>query len=220
MTCTRDPETGVCYESTYSDKTDVRTYVLKDTSFDVSLKQDKQKVEQGSFILYDYSTHLTSALVLKGELKYRMSEYDMKTDLGTMVVSTDIGIHEVVKVNITQITPKGEVFTDVTDGPETKDNYLGDIQFDSFVGSLEDWGYEITYGDKHTDTIDTLYGKRHVTIQTLNAYDADDEIMYVYTLTYGDKGMIYSHTLSSDSGSDTRNVIEGKWVIEGTSLKL
>ena len=217
MACALDPETGVAYEFAYSDETDTRTYVLKDTNLDLSLTEDEQKVVSGSFILFDYSTHLTSALVLKGELEYSMSEYDPETDLGTMMNSMDVGIHETVKETIIQITPAGEIVTDITEKLLTKDDYLSDVLFDSFVRSMEDFGMVVTYGDKSTDTIDTVYGKRHVTIQTLDVYDPGTEITYVYTLSYGDKGMIYSEELSSDSDAAIK---KGTWILEGTSLKI
>ena len=220
ITCTIDPKTKVSYEYTYSDGTEAWSIALKDTNLDVSLKQNEQEVVSGSFVLYDYSFHLTSALVLKGEAEYKMSEYDPNTDLGKMDYHVNVGIHEAVKATITQITPSGEIVTDISNKPETKDNFLGDVLFDSFVGSLEGWGYVVTYGDKSTDTIDTLYGKRHITIQTLDAYLPDKDATFVYTLVYGDKGMIYSREMSAEYGDAEKITKRCTWNYEGSSLKI
>jgi hypothetical protein len=175
----------------------------------------------GSFVLYYYSTHLTSStLTLKGEVEYKMIEYDPKTDLGTMVYSVHTSIHEDVKADLTQITPAGEVVVSIYDVPQTKDVFLSDILFDSFIRAEEGWGYDVTYGDKHTDTIDTVYGKRHVTIQTLHSYYPDDGTTFEYTLTYGDKGMIYSREMSAEYGTDMKTIKRCSWTYEGSSLKL
>ena len=172
----------------------------------------------GSFVLYDYSTHLTSStLTLKGEVEYKMIEYDSKTDLGTMVYSVHTSIHEDVKADLTQITPAGEVVVSIYDVPQTKDVFLSDILFDSFVRAEEGWGYDVTYGDKHTDTIDTVYGKRHVTFQSFEASHPDYDTKFEHTLTYGDKGMIYSREMYGENGDTIRKCT---WSYIESSLKL
>ena len=218
MTCTLDPKTKISYEYTYSDETNYYALILKDTNLDLSLRQEEQKVVSGSFILYDYSERLPSSThTLKGELEYKMKEYDPKTDLGTKVISLDIGIHEVVKVDLTEITPEGEVVISIYNKPQTKDVFLGDILFDSYIRAEEGWDYVITYGDKHTDTIDTVYGKRHVTVQSFEASNPDYGTKFEHTLTYGDKGMIYSREMYGDNGNTIKTCT---WSYIGSSLKI
>jgi len=218
MTWALDPKSKVSYEYTYSDETGSYAIALKDTNLDLSLKQNEQKVVSGSFILYDYSEPMpSSTLILKGELEYKMNEYDPKTDLGTKVYSMDVGIHEVVKVNLTEITPEGEVVISIYNEPQTKDVFMADILFDSYIRANEGWGYVITYGDKHTDTIDTVYGKRHVTVQSYEASNPDYDTKFEHTLTYGDKGMIYSREMYGENGDTIRKCT---WSYIGSSLKL
>ena len=218
MTWALDPKSGVSYEYTYLDETLNYAIALKDTNLDLSLKQNEQKVVSGSFILYDYSEPMpSSTLILKGELEYKMIEYNPKTDLGTKVYSMNVGIHEVVKVDLTEITPEGEVVISIYNEPQTKDVFMSDILFDSYIRAYEGWGYDITYGDKHTDTIDTVYGKRHVTIQTLYSYNPEHEEEFEQTLTYGDKGMIYSRETYGENGDTIRKCT---WSYIESSLKL
>ena len=216
ITCAKHPATGVTYEATITNEDGFFSYLLKDTNFDLSLKEDEQKVAAGSFVLFEYTTPYVGEYSYKGDLEYKMDEYNPKTDLGTMVTSADLGIHGLVREMITEITPSGKIITNLKNEPQSEDEFFSGFLYDSTIRWIGREGNTISYISTSEDTIDTIYGKRHVTIQTLDVHIAADDIDRRYVITYGDKGIIYSLTISYSESW----VGERAHILQETSLKI
>ena len=205
-----DPDTGVTYQYTKSGRGDNCTFDLKDTNLDLTLEQEDQKVSSGSFIIADFTFTGSSNYIVSYE--YIMTGYDPQSDNGDITINSESQQIIDFSTSILEILPDGKYKTN--HGDIIKNDILSPILYESFIKSITDRGQTISYGKKTTDTIDTIYGKRHVTIQSLKIYK-DSEMVGEYDVTYGDGGLIYSRE-GADYDSGIRQA--GSAVLTGTSL--
>ncbi len=192
-----EPASGVTYYYSILKGEQLTKFTLKDTNLDLTKTEAAQEISSGSYYKYDYSAPIPDLGVeMKGEYEYRMTGYDTSANLGTMNTSLNGKLNGDVKYTIKEFNSAGRVVTKEESKIMTKDDYLSVINYTSFIRyAEEDEGYKVTYGDKSSDTIDTEFGKRKVTIEKIKL-TRDDEVQN-FTLTYGEKGFIYKEDFST-----------------------
>lgn len=209
-----EPTSGVTYYYSILEGEQLTKFTLKDTNLDLTKTEAAQEISSGSYYKYDYSAPVPDLGVeMKGEYEYRMTGYDTSTNSGTMNTSLNGKIDSDVKYTIKEFNSAGRVVTKEESKIMTKDDYLSVINYNSFIKYAEDEGYKVTYESKSSDTIDTEFGKRKVTIEKIKL-TRDDEIQN-FTLTYGEKGFIYKEDLSTVYDG---NELNATFVLKETNL--
>lgn len=210
-----EPTSKVTYYYSVTKDGETSTYKLKDSNLDLSKTSATQTVVNGSYYKYDYSGPISEYNgILTGEYEYRITSYNAGSETGTLNKSMNGTLKsDSFKCTIKEFNSAGKVVTKERTETETKDDYLSTVSYDCLIKYAEEDGYTITHGDKKTDTIDTEFGKRKVTIETVKFVKGNKTMNY--TLTYGEKGLIYNqYIVQTEDG----NRMEGTFVLKETNL--
>lgn len=210
-----EPTSKVTYYWSVTEDGETSKYTLKDSNLDLTKTSAAQTVVKSSYYKYDYSAPFPEyGGEMKGEMEYRMTDYNAVSEKGTMNTSMNGKVKiDNYKSTIKEFNAAGKVVTKESSETQTKDDYLGTVSYDSLIKHGEDEGYTITHGDKKTDTIDTEFGKRKVTIETVKFVKGNKTMNY--TLTYGEKGLIYKQDIVQ---TEDGNRMEGTFVLKETNL--
>jgi FlaG/FlaF family flagellin (archaellin) len=210
----KEPTSGVTYSYKIVTGGQTVVYTLKDSNLDLSKIEAEQVVINGSYYKYDYSAPVYDLGVdIKGEYEYKMTNYNTGSGMGTMKVSLNGTMNGDVKYTIKEFNSAGRVVIKEDSRIMTRDDYLSSVNYTSFIRYAEDEGYKVTYGDKSSDTIDTEFGKRKVTIEKIKL-TRDSEVKN-FILTYGEKGFIYKEELSTTYDGKEMNAT---FVLKETNL--
>ena len=215
MTTVNDPVSNMAYQIYLTKQSLSTSRILKDTSLPTSKEQSEQIVSEGTYAKWDTSLPYDGQdnIMLRGIEEYRFVSFDPSTSEGDLMIIDDMKLNDTIRLEIGQITSDGKYIYKGSSDIHSKTDFLSNIDFECELEYLKDNGYTIARGDKVQKTIDTEFGKRHVTVETLNCTKDTEKRVYQYT--YGDSGAIYSVLCKRD---DVGLHLEGTVELKGTSL--
>lgn len=191
-----DQTSGVCYKMTVTSPLVTGSIELTDTNLDVKKTIDEQIVVNGSFV------KAKNTIIRDSEQTATVSDCDGETCTVTDVVKTDSTKTE--KFVIKSIDGD-KIMTEA--GIEfTKDTFLAFVSYEYAKKVLEK-EHKVAYGEKYSETIDTAFGKRKVTVQegTYQDHGFDKVTMTFY---FDSNNVLYKTTQD-----DTQEM-----TLKGTSL--
>ena len=149
-----DQTSGVCYKMTVTSPLATGSIELTDTNLDVKKTIDEQVVVNGSFV------KAKNTIMRDSEQTATVSDCDGETCTVTNVVKTDSTKTE--KFVIKSID--GDKIMTETGIEFTKDTFLAFVSYEYAKKVLEK-EHKVAYGEKYSETIDTAFGKKKVTVQ-------------------------------------------------------
>ena len=149
-----DQASGVCYKMTVTSPLATGSIELTDTNLDVKKTIDEQVVVNGSFV------KAKNTIMRDSEQTATVSDCDGETCTVTNVVKTDSTTTE--KFVIKSID--GDKIMTETGIEFTKDTFLAFVSYEYAKKVLEK-EHKVAYGEKYSETIDTAFGKKKVTVQ-------------------------------------------------------
>ncbi|MBR4686443.1 MAG: hypothetical protein IKP04_07980 [Candidatus Methanomethylophilaceae archaeon] len=192
-----EPISGVKYKETF-DKTIMGTgsVELLDTNLDLTKTLDEQVVTNGSF------TKTKSTLGSNFETTITVSNLD--GDLCTITIVQDENMDMTEKIVIKSID--GEKIKTESGMEFTKTQFLSFVSYEYEKKVLEK-EHKVAYGEKYSETIDTAFGKKKVTVQegTYQDHGFDKVTMTFY---FDSNNVLYKTTQG-----DTQEM-----TLKGTSL--
>ncbi len=192
-----EPISGVKYKETF-DKTIMGTgsVELLDTNLDLTKTLDEQVVTNGSF------TKTKSTLGSNFETTITVSNLD--GDLCTITIVQDENMDMTEKIVIKSID--GEKIKTESGMEFTKTQFLAFVSYEYEKKVLEK-EHKVAYGEKYSETIDTAFGKKKVTVQegTYQDHGFDKVTMTFY---FDSNNVLYKTTQG-----DTQEM-----TLKGTSL--
>ena len=191
-----EPKSGVKYKETFN-KTILGTgsVELLDTNLDLTKTLDEQVVTNGSF------TKTKSTLGSNFETTITVSNLD--GDLCTITIVKDENTDMTEKFVIKSID--GEKIKTESGMELTKTEFLALVSYEYEQKNLEE-KYKVAYGQKYSETIDTDFGKKKVTVQEANCEDEFGKV--VRTHYFGSNNVLYKTTTG-----ETQEI-----TLKGTSL--
>lgn len=190
---------------------------IADTNLDVTLKNNDQAkaLKSGSFITIHVMTVKGESTVARETISYEFVSYDSAKGVGKLTAEGTRMAKDMVWT-VKEVTADGVV--KLTNGDE-----MSLKEFRSFV-SISDWKEwqqselknNINTISKETKTIDTVFGKRLATIETMEITSTQG-MLYGYTIVYGTAGFIYSITWEDNAKSP---VMSESIVDVQTSMKI
>ncbi len=208
-----DQTSGVCYKMTVTTPLETGSIELTDTNLDVKKTIDEQVVVNGSFV--KVKSTIDEQVVVNGsfvkakntfirdsEQTATVSDCDGETCTVTNVVKTDSTKTE--KFVIKSID--GDKIMTETGIEFTKDTFLAFVSYEYAKKVLEK-EHKVAYGEKYSETIDTAFGKKKVTVQegTYQDHGFDKVTMTFY---FDSNNVLYKATQG-----DTQEM-----TLKGTSL--
>ena len=191
-----DQTSGVCYKMTVTSPLATGSIELTDTNLDVKKTIDEQVVVNGSFV------KAKNTIIRDSEQTATVSDCDGETCTVTNVVKTDSTRTE--KFVIKSID--GDKIMTETGIEFTKDTFLAFVSYEYAKKVLEK-EHKVAYGEKYSETIDTAFGKKKVTVQegTYQDHGFDKVTMTFY---FDSNNVLYKTTQG-----DTQEM-----TLKGTSL--
>ncbi len=191
-----DQTSGVCYKMTVTTPLETGSIELTDTNLDVKKTIDEQVVVNGSFV------KAKNTFIRDSEQTATVSDCDGETCTVTNVVKTDSTKTE--KFVIKSID--GDKIMTETGTELTKDTFLAFVSYEYAKKVLEK-EHKVAYGEKYSETIDTAFGKKKVTVQegTYQDHGFDKVTMTFY---FDSNNVLYKATQG-----DTQEM-----TLKGTSL--
>ena len=191
-----DQTSGVCYKMTVTSPLETGSIELTDTNLDVKKTIDEQVVVNGSFV------KAKNTFIRDSEQTATVSDCHGETCTVTNVVKTDSTTTE--KFVIKSID--GDKVTTETGIEFTKDTFLAFVSYEYAKKVLEK-EHKVAYGEKYSETIDTAFGKKKVTVQegTYQDHGFDKVTMTFY---FDSNNVLYKTTQG-----DTQEM-----TLKGTSL--
>ena len=191
-----DQTSGVCYKMTVTSPLETGSIELTDTNLDVKKTIDEQVVVNGSFV------KAKNTIMRDSEQTATVSDCDGETCTVTNVVKTDSTKTE--KFVIKSID--GDKIMTETGIELTKDTFLAFVSYEYAKKVLEK-EHKVAYGEKYSETIDTAFGKKKVTVQegTYQDHGFDKVTMTFY---FDSNNVLYKTTQG-----DTQEM-----TLKGTSL--
>ena len=191
-----DQTSGVCYKMTVTSPLATGSIELTDTNLDVKKTIDEQIVVNGSFV------KAKNTITRDSEQTATVSDCDGETCTVTNVVKTDSTKTE--KFVIKSID--GDKIMTETGIEFTKDTFLAFVSYEYAKKVLEK-EHKVAYGEKYSETIDTAFGKKKVTVQegTYQDHGFDKVTMTFY---FDSNNVLYKATQG-----DTQEM-----ALKGTSL--
>ena len=167
--------------------------VLDDTNLDITKAIEDQVLADGSFAKLIFNMGSAGLITETTKTISELSE-------GTCTLTTDTlyKIDYSLKETIKAID--GNQVTLDDDSTETVNQFLSGVSFKSYIKSLEEDKTAFVYGDKKSETIDTKFGKKNVTVQDITVTDEDGE--ETYTIYYSSNDVIYKMTQDPNTISD------------------
>lgn len=185
-------DSGFCYVLEESQFDGLLTTTLADTNMDVSKKKDDLVLSNGSFIDIKVSGRVSSTSDGEITLKKTITSVNDDGTYGTIsnIASTVVTDHT---RTIKEIGPYGKLVVDTTEDKEikSKDHFLDVIGIGFYHESFKTSGQNATVvGDEVTEVIDTVFGKRTVSVRTMvNTTIPDNPV--TFKIYYGINGVIY-----------------------------
>ena len=191
-----DQTSGVCYKMTVTSPLATGSIELTDTNLDVKKTIDEQVVVNGSFV------KAKNTIMRDSEQTATVSDCDGETCTVTNVVKADLTKTE--KFVIKSID--GDKIMTETGIELTKDTFLAFVSYEYAKKVLEK-EHKVAYGEKYSETIDTAFGKKKVTVQegTYQDHGFDKVTMTFY---FDSNNVLYKTTQG-----DTQEM-----TLKGTSL--
>ena len=191
-----DQTSGVCYKMTVTTPLETGSIELTDTNLDVKKTIDEQVVVNGSFV------KAKNTFIRDSEQTATVSDCDGETCTVTNVVKIDSTKTE--KFVIKSID--GDKIMTETGIELTKDTFLAYVSYEYAKKVLEK-EHKVAYGEKYSETIDTAFGKKKVTVQegTYQDHGFDKVTMTFY---FDSNNVLYKATQG-----DTQEM-----TLKGTSL--
>lgn len=191
-----DQASGVCYKMTVASPLATGSIELTDTNLDVKKTIDEQVVINGSFV------KAKNTVMRDSEQTATVSDCDGETCTVTNVVKTDSTKTE--KFVIKSID--GDKIMTETGIEFTKDTFLAFVSYEYAKKVLEK-EHKVAYGEKYSETIDTAFGKKKVTVQE-GTYQDQGFDKVTMTFYFDSNNVLYKATQD-----DTQEM-----TLKGTSL--
>ena len=157
------------------------TLELVDTNLDVTKTIDEQVVSNGSFV------KAKNTILQDSEQTSTISDYDGETCTVTDVVKIDSS--RTNKFVIKSIDGD-KIMTEI--GIEfTKDTFLAFVSYEYAKKILESQ-HKVAYGQEYSETIDTGFGKKKVTVQEITYQD--EFVKVTFTSYFGSNNVLYKAT--------------------------
>ena len=185
-------DSGFCYVLEVSQFGGLLTTTLADTNMDVSKKKDDLVLSNGSFIDIKISGRVSSTSDGELTLKKTITSVNDDGTYGTTlnIASTTVTDHT---RTIKEMGPYGKLVVDTTESKEikSKDHFLDVIGIGFYHEYFKTSGQNATVvGDEVTEVIDTVFGKRTVSVRTMvNTTIPDNPV--TFKIYYGINGVIY-----------------------------
>lgn len=179
-----DQASGVCYKMTITSSLATGSIELTDTNLDVKKTIDEQVVVNGSFV------KAKSTIMGDREQTVTVSDCDGETCTMTSVVTDSTMTEKFVIKSI-----DGDKIMTETGIEFTKDTFLAFVSYEYEKKVLEK-EHKVAYGEKYSETIDTAFGKKKVTVQegtyqdhgfdkvTMTFYFDSNNVLYKTTQGY------------------------------------
>ena len=204
-----DPTTGITYKWNYTVMSQWSEFILDNTNLDLTKTADEQTVTAGSFYVYQqYMPSKETMVYASGHREYNMTSYNPDEAIGSMRVISDLSVTSgYVTSTIGYLTGDGRVEISESHNIITRADFMSNAEYESLIQYFEEQGYSITYGDVEKDVIDTMYGTRKVTIQSLTC-TLGNELVDV-EVTYGHYGVVYYISIRTVAETIEEGVVVG-----------
>lgn len=185
-------DSGFCYVLEESQFGGRLTTTIVDTNMDVSKKKDDLVLSNGSFIDIKVSGRVSSTSDGEVTLKKTITSVNDDGTYGTTLNIVSTTVTDYTRT-IKEMDPYGRLVVDTTESKkiESKDSFLAVIGIGFYLEGFKTSGQNATVvGDEVTEVIDTVFGKRTVSVRTMvNTMIPDDPV--TFKIYYGVNGVIY-----------------------------
>lgn len=190
-----DPNTGITYKWDCVSMGLLYEYVLYSTNLDLTKTAEEQVLTEGSYYNYRQYVPLSDQILYSsGNRQYSLTHYDSEQRMGIMRILSDLSfVTGSVTSTIDHFTYDDRIVVKESQSIQSRSEFLSKLDYDSLIAYYEECGYSITYGDSHTDVIDTALGTRKVTQLSITC-SLDNELAHV-DVSYGECGIIYRNNV-------------------------